>query len=569
VICESCGQLSADNEPYCSHCGAPMNSSAPGSAVPAVASGSAPIGKAVPLNRMQRSLLCMAPGTAANAWLGVILGGSLAIVVGLAATWVLTTVAGAFVNWQAIQQYFPYNAQGIPLVMDTFTILMQRATMLIITANPGGAGGSAPVTSTATLELPITLLLLVPGISLAIGGYVAASTDFQARLGPGLSRGASIAIPYAALLGLLSQTGTFSSSTGNGQVTIGVTLASPFLYGLLWGILFGCSGALLRLYGKPGRAFGKLLVRHPRPGWLAPLLGGLAATGYGLGFAAAGFVAGLPALALLDTQMPAVSGTLRESLAGIIVMVLLLLPGLAIMLLGVASGVPIRVSLHSAIGPLPAGNSQFSLFVAGGHPALVAPSELSVLLLLPAVALFLGGRLAARIAGAPGWLARSCNGGLAGICYPVLLAMLSGLATASLHASPQAGTSAMQTVAQAGLGGPGTFLPALVIGAIFGALGGLSVPARTVQEYQGTVPLPTSMGRWLRRALRAAAILLLLALILGTILVALSAVLSYPLIVVLAAIAAFVATLIPLALLVVAIGTALAPLPPPHLDPTR
>jgi hypothetical protein len=552
LICQSCGEMALGGREFCARCGAPVRPDARTGAAPAVVAGAAMLGGSMPLNRVQQGLRRAFPGVAANPWFGIVLGSCLAMVLGLAATWVLTTVAGAFIGWQALQAYLPLNLQGMPLVVDTFTVVMQRATLVLTTMSPAGV-----VTGTATVSPPITLLLLVPALALTAGGYVAASTDWWGRPRASFARGAGVALPCALLLAFLGQLGASSGATSNGQIVASVNTISLILYGLLWGVLFGGAGALLRLYGKPARALGLALARRPRPRWLAPALGGLAAVGYGAGFAMAAFVATLPALALLETQLPAVTNTLRGSLAGLIAAVLLLLPGLAILLLGVAGGAPVHGIASGAPGPLPAGSAQFSLVAASGHPP-----ALYMLLILPAMALFLGGRVAARTAGAPSWLARLASGALSGIPYALLLTALSWLATAGLTATGQAGGAPLQTTAQVGLGSVGTLVTALLAGVIFGALGGLSVSSRAVREYQRQVPLPVSVGRRLRQTLRLAALLLGLAVIFGGVLVTLSGVLSYPTVVALAAIGAFIATLLPLALLVVATGTALAPLPP-------
>jgi hypothetical protein len=435
-------------------------------------------------SRLQR-LLAQALGVrlAVTKWAAALAGGGLAMGIALSLALVVQLV------WNALLAAFA------PGLSDPVTAFAERTLAAVLGGSPVKLlalanlaplqlfGATSPVPGAGQFQFnpPLSALLLIPMVALVLGGALSAASDCTGRARYSVARGALVGPVYAALLSLLTALGGIHlDGTMFGLGGAPALFAAPgttLFYGLLWGTLFGALGGWVRLYGR--RSLSEVLARLTRIARfrraVGALVGAVVTLAYGLGGSLALALAGLVAL-LASGNTPAwlasagqathMGGT-PQGILGLALLALTLAPSLAIWVFVFASGGSLDVDY---VTYAPAGHTgiSFSTFALSGGSQ--APSAaLYLLALLPIACCYLGGRAAARFAGADSRGAGFLTGALVVPPLCVFALILTTLATLSLQAHLPVGTLIVD-VAPSALGG----LPQILVAIAVAGLGGRS-----------------------------------------------------------------------------------------------
>lgn len=436
-------------------------------------------------NRVQRFMLrTFQLPLASNAVFGVILGGLLAIILGVLITQLMLILFSAIAVHTAIENgiatsdllreelgFLPTHA---PFRDALEWFLAIHGVSLHIQYNYGTSG------YTYSFASPLHSFLVIPAFLLLCGGYLAACTDLYNRPPTTLLRGAAVALPYTALMLLmLSQVNgdipdalsTYHANTATLTLDIGSTL----LYGLLWGSLFGTLGASLKLAQGQWRHMVNLYLISNRQSQISGMItGGLIATGAGITLSL------LPVLSLIaytPLSVPLVqriecSGSDWQALTS---WALSTAPLYAVNLFAFLSGAPITVLNPSRDGSCfytNAPHTTFWLFDAQLHLQL----WFFALLLIPLISLFLGGRASVAIARVRGTGPAAVQGALIAIPFMLLMIALTLIATVTISIANTGNASSGSTTSYtltAGVRFIDMLLWGLLSGAIIGSLGGM------------------------------------------------------------------------------------------------
>ena len=444
--------------------------------------------QAVPTNGVQQILLrVFGSKLAMNAWFGVVLGGVFAVGVGVIATALLLSIAHAIAphvsgagGYGSGEDIVDYMLGIIPL----HNLWRDTLQLLVITL---GAGihvqyGYASWTGQA----PLDGLLVLQALLLTYGGYIAASTDFQNHMRSSLWRGAAIAVPFTLLLLLLAnqvngcipngEGGTVctnvQSSTYSGLSIDTLTLT---IFCLLWGGLFGLLGASL----KVARGQWRVMMRYyaynsSRSQVIGMIVGGLAASGLGIVLALLVFFSFIVytsySLPLLDRAVCLPSHdwqslTLWDITKG---------PLYAVNLFLFSFGAPVTIN------NLPQSQCFYTTNLHASISLFASDIPLSpwtrLLLALPVISLFLGGRVSAVISRVQGVGPAAVQGALITLSFTVLMMLLTTISTVTFSYNSGGSSSASGPAAYVQSAGVGAFdllLWALLGGAVLGALGGI------------------------------------------------------------------------------------------------
>ncbi len=444
---------------------------------------------AAPSNRiqafMQRNV--SAP-MATNPWFMAVAGAVLALVCGL----ILTAIAEALWSAALDQALAVYATSALNQVASgmvksllapdllKFYLFEQHVPFTLhadISASGVGGGGDLGVT------LPLTGLILIPGIALALGGYISSASDFTHNIRSSLLRGALIGPFYGvilAIIALVSGSSTQVSLLGEGVgFSLSASPISAFFYGLLWGALFGALGGWIQFAGR--RAVSGILptMRATRSRWLGAGAGGVVAIAAGILLTSA-LTAALYPLALTaqsgsaaNTASVATSSTSASSAPLIALAILAFLPTVASVLFMFVAGAPYETtaaqsSLLGSSGSQTSPASSVGLIGAQSHPSF---GPVYLVLLIPIICYLIGGRISARIAGATRTDTALVAGALISVPCGLLMAGIAYLLSFSLDVNALGLVSASEGAAPSIFG---AFLAGLVGGAIFGALGGMS-----------------------------------------------------------------------------------------------
>lgn len=451
---------------------------------------------------------------AANPWLMAAVGAVLATLVGLVLVAIAESVIGgiigkAIASWAGGTSAGTYltvlHAIPTPSLLSVFAVI--QGVPLALQVNASAAGAS--VGGQATFSLPLTSLVILPLAALVLGGYLSAASDYTGRPRYCVARGALIGPAYAIVLAVLAMVGTQSVSTSffgptTASASISVPIGQSFLLGLVWGCIFGALGGYIQARGGQWlRALpGDLTAVRWRQlaaatvGAVAALLSMLVfATCVLLALAAAGAISatsqgadGLPLYTMLRDgnllslfqNVPQPGQPPAASVGGALALVLSLAPTLAIWLVALGGGASITATEtgFSSNGPR---STDVSLGLLNGqHPS----PAVYLLALIPLGAYFIGGRVAARVAGTA--QSRALNGALMAVPLSILMALATTLTGIGGRAS--AGTQTASASIAPSFGS--VFLWTLVVGAIVGALGGLSAGSGLLGRMPRFVTVP-------------------------------------------------------------------------------
>ena len=451
---------------------------------------------------------------AANPWLMAAAGAVLATIVGF----VLVAIAESLISgimgklitsWAGGTSAGTYltvlHAIPTPSLLSIFAVV--QGVPLALQVNASAAGSS--VGGQATFNLPLTTLVILPLAALVFGGYVSAASDFTGRPRYCVARGALIGPAYAIVLAALALIGTqpvtttfFGAATASANIS--VPIGQSFLLGLVWGCIFGALGGYIQARGSQWlRALPGDLVAVRWRQLAAATTGSIAALLSMLVFATcvllalAGVAAisatsqgadGLPLYTMLRDgnllslfqNVPQPGQAPVPSAGGPLALVLSLAPTLAIWLVALGGGASIVATEtgFSSSGPR---STDVSLgYLNGQHPTIAV----YLLALIPLGAYFIGGRVAARVAGTA--QSRALNGALMAVPLSILMALATTLTGLGGRAS--AGTQTATASVAPSFGS--VFLWTLVVGAIVGALGGLSAGSNVLGRVPRFVTVP-------------------------------------------------------------------------------
>jgi hypothetical protein len=442
---------------------------------------------AAPSNRVQAFMQRnVSPKVATNTWFMAAVGAVVALVSGLLLTAIAEALWSAALD-QALATYAASAADqiGSGLVKSLLTpdllkfyLFEQHVPFTIhadLSSGIGGGGGDLGI------GLPITGLIVIPGIALILGGYLSSASDYTHNIRSSLLRGALIGPFYGVLLAILALISSSSAQISLLGASAGFSLsASPisaFLYGVLWGALFGTLGGWIQFAGR--RCVSGMLptMQATRSRWLGAGVGGVVAVAVGVLLTCALTVSLYPleltALGGSVASSSTTSGLSASNALLTLLLIIALLPAVAAAIFTVIAGAPYEVStatagLAAASSGSQSPGSSVGLFNAQTHPAF---GLIYLVVLIPIVAYLIGGRISARIAGATRTDTALVAGALIGVPSGLLMAVIAYLLSITLDISALGLVSANESVAPSVVG---AFLVGLIGGAIFGALGGVS-----------------------------------------------------------------------------------------------
>lgn len=446
-----------------------------------------------------------------------------------------------------VYTYLDYLSHLNPIFWLTF---IQHVPALIH-VNASVPSSLAPISSTisgdATLSYPLNAFIIFPAIALILGGFIAASRG-QGQVSPtnrnatpalsartAIASGALVGLLYAIMLSILSQlfgantlsilipqAGSTSAFTLNATFTPSIVLV--FIYSLIWGLIFGSLGGWLRLSGRKVLSSALPALSRLRASRMAGAVAG----------SAAAFLSGIfmfMILLLAAFTFVAASGFFTEVFrndgyygyyqfaqqaqanTGFMVFFLLIFGWpIAMHILALAAGAPLSYNVQESAtsgiataAPVSSTSGLFSNHYLAGLGAQYTPQHIGafdyrliyLVMLIPIIAYFVGGRVAAKTAGAK----NIGSGAVAGLAMSIPLSLLmtacAYLANTSLDLSIAFSTPGISdNSANGSITASLSVLPALgavfvivlVTSAIIGALGGLTAVA---------LPLLGDIPRWI------------------------------------------------------------------------
>jgi hypothetical protein len=500
------GYTPTSSAPYSSYPGAssasnPQYSPYP-EAYPPGQSGTIPVGTiaapqaqiaVVPRSGLQRWLVqAFGPSLATNSFFGLIFGSVLAVVASVLTCGVFLAIAHALAphlsgtGYPLTGEDLIDNSIGIVPLHDLFRDTLQL--FLVI----HGVGIHYLYTTSSSFYntyyiAPFSALLIIPAFFLVIGGYIAASTDFQQNVRSSLWRGVLLAVPYTVLLFLSSLlvNGCVPNSSGGAEIcstvatsstaayTMSMDTTTLLLFGVVWGALFGLLGATLKLsQGHWRQSLFRLLRITNRPQVAGMLTGGLAAAGLAIALAVATVIS---FMAYSSYSVPLVyqaSCVVTTNWQSIMLWSICQGPFYALNLLLFSLGAPITIANPQSSPCFYIHVPQESISLFGTTPAL--SPWLHLLLAIPILSLFLGGRVSAAWGRVRGAGAGAVQGALAAAPFAIMMLLLVPLGTITEISSSNSGTNVSSGVTQTvSAGAFEVILWALLGGAIIAGLGGL------------------------------------------------------------------------------------------------
>jgi hypothetical protein len=437
---------------------------------------------------------------ATNPWFMAGAGALVALGVGLALTagcrWGAQRLAtrdllSAITGPTGVAEAIAY-ALTIVLELGTLDLFLASQGVPLIGAVSNPPNAQAGSVTTWSITLPVLGLLLVPGLALALGGYLSAASEYRQVPRYAIARGALVGPFYALGLGALAKFGadhpTAAPFYGENQMAV-PHLEWALFYGLLWGALFGALGGWIQV---SGRAWLTAILpvlrtrRDPRLGaalagaTVAFLLGILLLSALSLGVLAGGGMWFAPGISTVATTVDSSASTglsVREGqtvafnpaqvLALSVVTGAMLGPPVAVWSLTLGAGAAWETTTRSTFGAIPADHTSLGILGAQNHLPLVLWLALA---LAPLVSYFVGGRTAARTVGA----SRRDTAFLAGASIALPLAGLLALAALAVSMRNEQGSPNGMIITTVGPSVLGTALATIVGGALIGGLGGVS-----------------------------------------------------------------------------------------------
>lgn len=451
----------------------------------------------MPSTGMQRLLVrVFGPTISAHPVFGILLGSVIAAAAGLLVSAILLSIAHAIApvvppssSGMTGEDVIDYALGIIPLhnlYRDSlqFFLIMHGAAIHTQYTNNAQA-----YYYSNTSYFSLYGLLVVPAILLTLGGFIAASTEFHNRLLHSLWRGVGIAIPYTVFLFIMASqasgcipsngadySGLLCQSGSNVPTSLlSIDNTTLLIFGLLWGGIFGLLGASLAIARGQWRSMIFYYLRSTsRPQVLGVIVGGLASVGLGILLALLvvfSFMAySSYSLPLLTSHVCLITGDWQS----LVLWAITQGPLYAVNVLFLSSGAPINFNNPQQASCFYTGAVHTSISLFGTNPTLSPWTHL--LLAIPIIGLFFGGRVSAAIGRANSIGAGAVQGGLMALPFSLLMLLLSVLCTITnaYSISGSTGSAApVSYVSTAGVSAFDLFLWTLFGGAVVGAIGGM------------------------------------------------------------------------------------------------
>lgn len=437
-----------------------------------------------PTNFVQRTLLMNARQFATDPIAGAVLGAIVTLVSGLVLTLALFAIISAFLSGSQ-------NAANQGSILQFFTQNMVIVFLLEHGVVFTGLGQLSGASASFSLSIPMTFLLAIPAISSVLGGFVAASTDYSNDVRFAVGRGASMGLIYGLLLAIV---GALFGNISYIIFQIGPSFFSVLIYGALWGTLFGMVGGLIKAYGRTWRTdFVARILRKQRKPAIAGVIGGSMTIGLGL-LLSLPLVIFFVGAALVSMQINSslASTSTGISLWAILLGILLVSPIAAIWLMGFADGGNFNagaISSSSLFGSVAQTNKSASVSLFFNNSSILHSGSVGyivfLIVLIPIVASYFGGRVAARITGTVERSVMMQSGAFAGVTAAIIMSVLAFMTTISLGASGGfLGANIASSDASIGVDAPGSFLGMLILGVIFSTIAASNYhpPMQTTQR---------------------------------------------------------------------------------------
>lgn len=471
-------------------------------------------GTATTPDRVQRLLIQLfQPSLAANPLLGIFIGGISPALLGALFFIMLSAIQHPASSSTSYPNALNTLASSLTGAIPTGSALRDGLQALLtaqgvsrhIVGNFSSNAGN--IMLNVDLASPLQIMLLVPALFLVLGGYLAACTDMQNRPVASLWRGAAISLPYMLMMLLLStqvkgdiasvllphiaSNSALSLLQSQISFTLSMNVGPLIVLSLFWGAAFGLLGASLKLARGHWRSgLHNFLRSNARSRLTAIVAGGLVAVLLGFMFSLLlTYVAMVSNLQLTSgstcgSAATSSSLTAASTPAG---------PFIAVQLLAFSFGTPISLNIHasgmSAITNALSNSSclrstSFSLFGGAAHSS----PWLYLLLFLPVLALFSGGRVSVHFGRptSPGMAA--IQGALIALPFAIVMMILVALSMFSLSMEITGTVMILgnipdtQVVVSLGAGVIDVMVWSLLIGVLFGALGGIYQASALSQE---------------------------------------------------------------------------------------
>lgn len=289
-------------------------------------------------------------------------------------------------------------------------------------------------------------------------------------------RGVAIALPYTLLLLILSwqvdgKIPVPANTAGSTQETLIVDTTSLFIFGLLWGALFGLLGASLKVaHGQWRHLIRRYLYTNAYPQIAGMITGACYASALGLGLSFL-VLCGLLADTAFSIPLLASNLCIAGNWQALLAWGIAQGPLHAINLFFFSFGASItRHVSQSAVKQCFYTDLPPTSFAIFDHSLHLTPC-IYTLLLIPALSLFVGGRISVAISRTQGKGPTAISGALIAVPFAAIMLFLTLISTITNTAvASGASTPDVQSV---GASASDVLLWALLSGVLFGALGGV------------------------------------------------------------------------------------------------
>lgn len=445
-------------------------------------------------NRVQELLVrIFGANLSTHALFGIALGGVLAAVLGLLVTALLLSIVHALApqiasgaSGTSSEDIVDYALGIYPLHNLYRDSLQWFLIMHGVGTHSQNSSNAGSYFYTSDAYFPLYGLLIVPTLLLIFSGYVAASTDFKNNIKQSLWRGVGIAVPYTILLlimasqangcipnsstnysSLLCQSGT---STSNGILSMDIP--TLLLFGILWGSLFGLIGASLKIARGQWRHMIFYLLRSTSyPQLTGAIVGAFVAGAIGVGLSILFLFSFMAyssySVPLLERNVCLVGGGWQSLVLWNIAQG----PLHAINVMFFSFGAPLNINNPQQSSCFYTSSMHTSLSLFGTTPSL--SPWIHLLLAIPLVSFFFGGRVSAAIGRAKDVGTAAMQGAFMAVPLSLLMVLLSLLCTITYRYATSGSSSPTSSVETVGAGGFDLFLWVLLGGGIVGTLGGM------------------------------------------------------------------------------------------------
>ncbi|MCY9692062.1 zinc ribbon domain-containing protein [Paenibacillus alginolyticus] len=249
-FCANCGDTHQTVDNYCSKCGVSSSSITEQNDFRLMGSTSIPLSTSVQTNH--KLSLHEIISMTSRGWFGSLISIVLLFILSAVISKSISTVVNRYINSELKHMGGFFNAVSSNIKVLGFDDVMLMSNLISSTLKLDAGSTSS---ASASMHIGLLALLLVPFISLFVGGFVAAKKIQITRARDSFTLSIGIGVVYAVFLGLVSLVGGTSQDipVPMGLVKGGISFVHSFSFfgalfqGLFFGILFSFFGALFAL----------------------------------------------------------------------------------------------------------------------------------------------------------------------------------------------------------------------------------------------------------------------------------------------------------------------------------